>query len=271
MRISVIVSTYNAEAWLAKVLRGYALQQVRPHEVIVADDGSGPATAELLDTLARDFPVPLRHVWHEDRGYRRQEILNRAIPMAEGEYVLFTDGDCIPRADFVAVHAREARPGRFLSGGYCKLGMDLSTAIDAADIDAGRCFDLRWLAARQRRLGLSNRLKIGAGAVGARLLDAVTPARATFNNCNSSAWKADLLAINGYDERMKYGGPDRELGERLENAGIRGRQIRHRAVCLHLDHARGYRTRESIEANLAIRARTRSERVVRTPYGIQRA
>ena len=270
MRISVIVSTYNAEAWLAKVLHGYARQQRLPLEVIVADDGSGPATAALLEATARGYPVPLRHVWHEDRGYRRQEILNRAIPQAAGDYVLFTDGDCIPRRDFVAVHAAQAERGRFLSGGYCKLGMALSESITDADIDAGHCFDLAWLAARQPRLGRSNRLKLGPGRLGARLLDALTPTRATFNNCNTSAWKEDLLAVNGYDERMKYGGPDRELGERLENLGIRGKQVRHRAVCIHLDHARGYRTRESIEANLAIRARTRAEGVVRTPYGIAR-
>lgn len=269
MQISVIVSTYNAEAWLEKVLRGYARQTHRPFEVIVADDGSGPATRGLIERVAADFPVPLRHVWHEDRGYRRQEVLNLAIPQAAGDYVLFTDGDCIPRRDFVAVHAQHAQRGRFLSGGYCKLGMDLSQAITLDDIDHGRCFELDWLQTRERQ-GRSNRLKLGAGAFAARVLDAITPAGATFNNCNSSAWKDDLLAINGYDERMKYGGPDRELGERLENHGVRGKQIRHRAVCLHLDHARGYKTKESVQANLAIRAQTRSERKVWTPYGIRK-
>lgn len=265
--ITVIVSTYNAEAWLQKVLAGYALQTHPAFEVIVADDGSGPATADLLARTAAAFPVPLRHVWHEDQGYRRQEILNRAIPLATHGYVLFTDGDCIPRRDFVATHARLAEPGRFLSGGYCKLDMDTSTRIDADDIASGRCFDPAWLAAAGRLSG-SNRRKLGAGPVAARMLDAITTAGATFNNCNSSAWKSDLIAVNGYDERMKYGGPDRELGERLENAGVRGKQIRHRAICVHLDHARGYRTDESIRANLAIRAETRAQRRVWTPYGI---
>ncbi|MCW5581381.1 MAG: glycosyltransferase family 2 protein [Luteimonas sp.] len=265
--ISVIISTYNAEAWLEKVLRGYACQGHRAFEVIVADDGSRPATAELVARFAADYPVPLRHVWHEDEGYRRQEILNKAIPMAAHDYVLFTDGDCIPRCDFVATHARLAEPGRFLSGGYCKLGMDLSTRISPDDIASGRCFDLGWLQSHER-LGGSNRRKLGAGPRAARMLDAITTAGATVNNCNSSAWKADLLAINGYDERMKYGGADRELGERLEHNGIRGKQIRHRAVCLHLDHARGYKTEASIRANLAIRAQTRAGQCTWTPYGI---
>lgn len=267
LKISVIVSTYNSEDWLEKVLFGYARQSHPAFEVIVADDGSRPATAELIAGYAKRYPVPLRHVWHEDDGYRRQEILNKAIPLAVHDYVLFTDGDCIPRRDFVATHARLAEPGRFLSGGYCKLGMELSRRITLDDIAAGRCFDLGWLQSHERMNG-SNRRKLGASPFAAKLLDAVTPAGATFNNCNSSAWKSDLLAINGYDERMKYGGPDRELGERLENYGIRGKQVRHKAVCVHLDHARGYKTAESVRANLAIRARTRAEKLVWTPYGI---
>jgi glycosyltransferase involved in cell wall biosynthesis len=270
MHISVIVSTYNAEAWLEKVLQGYAAQTYRDFELIVADDGSRPTTQALVERYAQDFPVPLRHIWHEDQGYRRQEILNQAILVARHEYVLFTDGDCIPRRDFVEVHARHAERGRFLSGGYCKLGMDLSTLIAPEDIDSGRCFDPGWLA-RHERLNLSNRLKLGAGETGARVLDAITTAKPTFNNCNSSAWKDDLLAINGYDERMKYGGPDRELGERLENYGVKGKQIRHRAVCVHLDHSRGYKTSESVQNNLAIRAETRGRKIVWTPYGIEKS
>ena len=270
LAISVIVSTYNSEAWLEKVLQGYAAQSYRDFELIVADDGSQPTTQAMVERHAQDYPVPLLHIWHEDQGYRRQEVLNKAIPLAAHDYLLFTDGDCIPRKDFVATHALLAQRGRFLSGGYCKLGMALSESISAADITSGRCFDLGWLQ-QHESMTLSNRLKLGTGPVRARLLDAITTAKATFNNCNSSAWKEDLLAINGYDERMKYGGPDRELGERLENHGVRGKQVRHRAVCLHLDHARGYKTTASVQANLAIRAETRSRKTVWTPHGIKKA
>jgi len=269
MKISVIISTYNAEEWLTKVLIGYQCQTWRDFEVIVADDGSRPTTQALVEKFAADYPVPLRHVWHEDDGYRRQEILNKAIPLAAYDYILFTDGDCIPRRDFVQVHAEQAEPGRFLSGGYCKLGMKASQHIGESDILGGECFDLGWLRA-QEKLGLSNSLKLGATPFTSQLLDRITTTKPTFNNCNSSAWKADLLAINGYDERMKYGGPDRELGERLENYGIAGKQIRHRAVCVHLDHARGYKTQESVQRNLDIRAQTRGQKIVWTPYGINK-
>lgn len=267
--MTVIISTYNAETWLRKVLLGYERQVFRDFEIIVADDGSGPVTAALVSGFASRVPFPVHHLWHEDLGYRRQEILNRAIVAARHDYLVFTDGDCIPRHDFLQAHAAQARKGRFLSGGYCKLDRALSEEIDAEAIAAGSCFDLDWLAARQK-MGLSNRLKLGAGRARARVLDALTPARATFNNCNSSAWKSDLLAINGYDERMKYGGADRELGERLVNRGVKSLQIRHRAVCVHLDHDRPYRTQESLSASRAIRQETRRTRRVWTPWGIQR-
>lgn len=267
--MTVIVSTYNAEAWLEKVLFGYMLQTCRNFELIVADDGSGPATRELVSRFEARAPFPVRHVWHEDRGYRRQEILNKAIRRAGYDYLVFSDGDCIPRADFLEVHAANARKGHFLSGGYCKLGTDLSWRIGPEEIASGSCFDPGWLG-RHERVGVSSRLKLGAGRRMARFLDAVTPARATFNNCNVSAWKEDLLSVNGYDERMKYGGADREIGERLANRGIEGVQIRHRAVCVHLDHPRPYKTEASLGQNLAIRSETLRLKRVWTPWGIDR-
>lgn len=268
--LSVVVSTYNAEKWLEKVLLGFALQSYRHFELIVADDGSGPATAKLVSAFAASVQFPVRHAWHEDLGYRRQEILNRAIMQARHPYLVFTDGDCIPRRDFLAVHAANARAGYFLSGGYCKLGIDLSHRIGPDEIENGACFDPAWLAGDEQ-MGLSNRLKLGSGPVLARILDAVTTAKATFNNCNVSAWKEDLIAVNGYDERMKYGGADREIGERLVNLGIRGRQIRHRAVCVHLDHDRPYRTADSLAANRSIRTETRRSGRFWTPWGIAQA
>jgi len=267
MKISVIVSTYNAENWLENVLIGYSNQTYKNFELIIADDGSRPSTKALIDSYAIDYPVPIRHLWHEDLGYRRQEILNIAIIEAANEYILMTDGDCIPRKDFVAVHAEYAQKGRFLSGGYCKLSMKASEAITKDDILSQNCFDVKWLKT-QDKLGFSQTLKLSTDGVLATILDTVTPTNPSFNNCNSSGFRDDMIAINGYDERMKYGGPDREFGERLENYGVKGMQIRHKAICLHLDHARGYKTPESLAANLAIRKEVKDNKIVWTPFGI---
>lgn len=269
MKISVVVSTYNAEEWLEKVLIGYSVQTYRDFELIIADDGSRPSTKELIDRYAANYPVPVRHLWHEDLGYRRQEILNVAIIEAANEYIIMTDGDCIPRKDFVEVHAQLAEKGRFLSGGYCKLTMKTSKHITKEDIIEERCFDVKWLKSIDS-LGFSNLLKLGSKKTFSSILDLISPTTPSFNNCNSSAFREDMIAINGYDERMKYGGPDREFGERLENFGVKGKQIRHKAIVLHLDHARGYKTPESLAANLAIRKEVRDKKIKWTPFGIKK-
>lgn len=265
--ISVIISTYNKEEWLKKVLEGYKYQTYNHYEVIVADDGSRESTKELIDSFREDYPVPIQHIWHEDDGYRRQRILNIAISKASMPYIIFTDGDCIPRKDFVEVHAKYAEEGFFLSGGYCKLPMKTSEAIDEDDIRTERSFDVKWLR-QQDKLKGTQALKLNSGPALAGILDVVTPTNASFNNCNSSAWKEDLLAINGYDERMQYGGPDRELGERLENYGLKPKQVRHKAIVLHLDHGRGYKTKESLDRNLAIRKEVKQKDKKWTVYGI---
>lgn len=267
MKVSVIISTYNASEWLEKVLWGYTCQLHKDFEIIVADDGSGEPTREIIRFFQENSSLEIYHVWHEDKGYRRQMILNQAILASHTEYLIFTDGDCIPRNDFVITHVMQAEKGFFLSGGYCKLPMDISRVIQKENILNCESFKLKWLRA-YGPVGPSQTRKLFAKGKLADFFDFVTPAKPTFNNCNSSAWKEDILAVNGYDERMQYGGADREIGERLVNYGVMGKQIRHRAIVLHLDHSRSYRTEDSIEKNLAIRKQTRRQRASWTPYGI---
>ena len=269
MKASVILSTYNSTEWLEKVLVGFSVQTEKDFELIIADDGSGEETRLLIEQYQKTLPFPVVHVWQEDVGFQKSRILNKAIVASQSDYLIFTDGDCIPRKDFVEIHAKYAQKGRFLSGGYCKLSMKLSKEIAKDDILSGRCFDLKWLKSIDK-LNLSNALKIGANDLSANILDFISPTNASFNNCNSSGFREDMIAINGYDERMKYGGPDREFGERLENNGIKGKQIRHKAIVLHLDHPRGYKTPESLAANLAIRKEVKDKKIVWTPYGIKK-
>lgn len=265
---SIIFTTYNQPDWLEKVLLGFAAQDRGDFEVLVADDGSDERTAARLRALRPLLPMPVRHLWQPDEGFRKCEALNMAITAARSDYLVFTDGDCIPRADFVSTHLREREPGRFLSGGYHKLPMATSRAITADDIRAQRCFDACWLHAQGMPRSHRDR-KLTAGPGAARLLDLVSTARASWNGHNASGWARDVLAVNGFDQRMRYGGQDREFGERLANAGIRGKRIRHRAVVVHLDHPRGYATEESIAFNRALRAETRRSGRTWTGFGIR--
>lgn len=268
MRLSVIVTTYNQPEWLEKVLWGYEAQELRDFELVIADDGSDDRTAAVVERARAEMTVPILHVWHEDRGFRKCEILNRSILAASGDVLLFTDGDCVPRRDLLTVHHTLMRPGRFMSGGYIKVPQATSDAIDQDAVRSGKATSFPWLRRHGAPLSRSL-LRLAAGRTAA-LLDAVTPTRASFNGHNSSVWREDAVRVNGFDERMGWGGLDREFGERLENAGVRGLQIRHRAHVVHLHHARGYRKPEIIRANRALRDETARTHRIRTPVGLDR-
>ncbi|XLS28028.1 glycosyltransferase family 2 protein [Flavobacteriaceae bacterium M23B6Z8] len=266
-QISVIISTFNAEAWLEKVLWGYNQQQFRDFEVVIADDGSGPDTKALLKRMQEEVFYDLVHVWQEDDGFQKSRILNKAIVACRAPYIVMSDGDCIPRADFLQVHQDEKEAGYFISGGYFMLPMHISKLISKEDIETGRCFEVDWLLENGLKRSFKNN-KLTASGWKAKFLNAITPTNASWNGHNSSGWKKDIEAVNGFDERMQYGGQDRELGERLFNYGIKSKQLRYSAVCVHLDHKRGYKTPESIAKNQAIRKHTRDSKSPWTPYGI---
>lgn len=271
MHVSVIISTFEAPAWLEKVLWGYRVQTHARFEVLVADDGSGPETALVIERMRRTTNLPIVHVWHPHDGFRKCRILNHAIRRARGDYLIFTDGDCVPRADFVATHAALAAPGRGLSGGCIRLPRAASDALTAEDIFSGRCMRPAWLRAHGAATARSLLKMVASTGMAGAVADGLATTRATFNGHNASVWRDDALRVNGFDLRMQYGGLDREFGDRLRNAGVRFRQVRHRAICLHLDHGRPYATAESWARNRAIRERTRRERLTWTPHGIREA
>lgn len=267
MKTAVIVSTYNQPRWLEKTLWGYAVQDTADFDIYVADDGSGPETLAVIETARASFGDRLHHVWHEDAGFRKCEILNRAIVAAEADYLIFTDGDCIPRADFVRTHVTNAEPLRFLSGGVIWLPRPLSERLTEEDIRTGRLAEANWLAAHGWPAG-RDRLRLIPYPTASTALDLLTTTKPTFNGHNASVWREALFQVNGFDAEMGYGGLDRALGERLTNLGLRGKQVRHRAICFHLDHDRPYRDPVVVARNREIRRHIRSSGDIRATRGI---
>lgn len=269
MKISVIVSTYNSEEWLAKVLEGYCSQTETDFELVLADDGSTEKTKALVNSYASRFVHPIVHVWQEDNGFQKCKILNKAILEAHSDYLLFTDGDCIPRKDFIAQHLKHKAEGYFLSGGYFKLPMAVSKLITAENIKNQETFSIFWLL--QNGLKVNFKLsKLTKISFFARFMNWITPTKKTFNGHNTSCFKKDILAVNGFNEAMKYGGLDRELGERLNHYGIVAKQIRYAAICLHLDHSRAYFSETERKKNTEIRDYNKKHKVIRVTNGIQK-
>ncbi len=267
--VSVIISTYNQPEWLEKVLWGFNQQTYKSIEVIIADDGSDSATSDLVESLKKDLFYQIKHVWQEDDGFRKTKILNKAILETSTDYLIFTDGDCIPRQDFVATHLNKRRLNCFLSGGYFKLPEETSNLISKKHIVNQDCFDENWLI----DYGVKKSFKINKlrkGAFKTWFLNTFTTTKATFDGMNASAWKKDIISINGFDERMTYGGEDRELGERLMNLGVRPVQARYSLICLHLYHERPYKNEAALMKNKVLRKETKRLGSKFTKFGIKK-
>ena len=267
MKVSIIISTYNAEEWLQKVLIGYSVQTEQDFEIVVADDGSRALTKKLLDSFSGKFKHPIVHVWHEDNGFQKTIIINKAILKTNSDYLIFTDGDCVPRKDFIAVHLKNREEGYFLSGGYFKLPMDVSHQITNNDIENQDCFNFNWLKKNGLKTSFKA-IKLTHIALFADFMNWITPTKRSWNGHNSSGLKKDIIAINGFNHDMKYGGLDREMGERLFNNGLLSKQIRYTAICLHLDHERGYATPETWKINNDIRTYNKKHKVTYIKNGL---
>lgn len=268
-RASVIISTYNQPQWLKRVLWGYEVQTVKDFEIVIADDGSNTITKAIVDAFTGDSPLKIKHVWQKDEGFQKTKILNKAILETVSNYLIFTDGDCIPRNDFVETHLKLQKKNTFLSGGYFKLPESISNVISQEDIINQNCFEFTWLMEN----GLKKTFKankLTSHGFKEWFLNTFTPTKATFDGMNVSGWKAALLEVNGFDERMQYGGEDREIGERLMNKGYKFKQIRYSAICLHLHHERPYKNEQALAKNNSIRKEVKQTKACFTAYGIRK-
>lgn len=240
--ISIIVTTYRREKALDAVLRSLGRQTDIEFEVVVADDGSGPETSELVDRWTGRIGRDLRHVWHEDRGFRAAEIRNRAVLASAGRYCVFLDGDCIVRPDFVAAHRRLAEAGYFVSGNRVLLSPDLTERVLRDGAEPERWGMLHWLAERSR--GGVNRvsglLRLPLGPMRRFNSTAWQAAR----TCNLGVWRVDLERVDGFDaDYTGWGKEDSDLAVRLLRAGVRRKDGRFATGVIHLWHAQADRGR----------------------------
>jgi glycosyltransferase involved in cell wall biosynthesis len=245
------------------------MQSYNDFELIIADDGSKNETKNLIEKFQSEFKNPIIHVWQKDEGFQKTKILNKAIIKASCEYILFSDGDCIPRNDFVATHLKHQIKGSFLSGGYFKLNDFVSNSISEIDIKNQSCFNSKWLLENGLKWNFKL-IKLTKNIFFAYFMNWITPTKKTFNGHNTSCFKKDLIAVNGFNEDMKYGGLDREIGERLFHNNIRGKQIRYSAICLHLNHNRSYATKDNWLNNNNIRKHNKQHKVIAVQNGLSK-
>jgi glycosyltransferase involved in cell wall biosynthesis len=233
--ISVIATTHEREDALDAVLRGLSRQSDKSFEVVVADDGSGPATAALIADWTSRLGSPLAHVWQPHQGFRAAEMRNRAIAVSRGSYCVFLDGDCIPRPDFIAAHRRLAEPRWFVAGNRILMSRPLTDSVLRERLEPET-----WpLAAfvRQRWQGGINRLVPTLRLPLGPLRKLKARSWHGCRSCNLAVWRADLERVDGFDASYTgWGKEDSDLVVRLLHAGVARKDGRFATGVLHLWH-----------------------------------
>jgi len=267
--MTVIITTYNRPDALQLVLDGCFAQTDRNFEIVIADDGSGAPTRDMIERMALRAPVPVTHVWQPDEGFRAAASRNKGIARARGQYVIFLDGDCVPQRDFVARHRALAAPRTVVTGSRILLGQKLTEAALARRLPIYQLSAGFWW--RQRAAGQINKLL----PLFTRVPDIAQRRVKGFvwrgiKTCNLAAWRSDLEAINGFDETFTgWGHEDADLVVRLHNAGVARKNGFCATEVLHLWHPHEARDREKqnqdrVIARLA-QGTTRAERGLHQP------
>lgn len=258
MKTSLVISVYNQPVVLAKTIGGLRRQTRWPDEILFSDDGSGEPTRQVIAQFISEAPVPVRHVWHPDDGFRKTIILNQTLAEASGDYLIFTDADCVPHPQYVADHMALAERNFWVQGRRCFVREEC-----VPEFEAGRTPVWRWM--------LTGR--ITGAPKGVRwplsIVRRDTKQRGIIG-CNMAFWRDDLFAVNGFDEDYTgWGtGEDSDVGTRLYHLGRKRKFVYGRAITFHLNHPQA--PRDHHEASLARLRETIASGKIRCENGLNR-
>ncbi len=231
MKLSLIITTYNSPKFLKLVLDSVRRQVMLPDEVVIADDGSGDDTRKLIEEERLTFPVPLLHVWQEDKGFRAAKSRNNGIKASSGDYIVFIDGDILLDRRFIRDHHFFACKNRFVQGRRVHLSESRTQEI----VDSMTVPSLNFFS-RGVRLNRIHLIHSGffRDLYGRKKK---TQKGESLISANIGVWKEDLLRVNGFNEEfIGWGREDSELGVRMMNAGIKIRFLKFAAIGIHLYH-----------------------------------
>ena len=277
LKVGVIVATYNKPGHLRASLQSLVEQDQLPDQIVVADDGSGDETRTVIDSF-NDTNVELFHIRHADQGFRKCQILNKAIDASSADYLIFIDDDCMCPPWFVSSHMQAAVARAFTVGSSVNLDEGKTDHILSDPAAFSHFLDL---SAKQKMRFVEKRSRGGywklflraalSGRPLGRFCDQIYLGRGVFRGGNSGAWRKDLVAINGFNNEMSYGHEDREIGERLRNFGLSCRQVRYFGANYHLHHERGYADPETKRQQRRMCRQVMKEGTSETPNGFREA
>ena len=234
----ILISTYNWPQALESSLISILRQSRLPDEILIADDGSGEETRQLISRYQRIFKIPVKHVWQEDKGFRKSSILNKAMKLAEADYIIQIDGDIVLHEKFIHDHIRNARKNKFVQGARAIIDADLTATILRRKM-ADFSFTSR---------GIKNRLHAIRIPQLSWMIRSNPSCSRNIKACNLAFWRADYVSVNGYDNHFHgWGWEDDEFAARLINSGLKKRRLKLAAICYHLNHT--HHSRYHIELN----------------------
>ncbi len=259
-KVSLLISTYNSPDYLKLTLKSVLYQNRLPDEILIADDGSGESTKEVVESFNRVSPVPVKHIWQPDNGFRLSAIRNKAIMAADGDYIIQIDGDIIMHPYFIADHTKYAKEGCYIGASRVFI-----TPFFSKILLTERNFDYHEIRQHCNRKFKSLRLPF------------LTPLfyRSNSSNfiaihgCNMAYWRDDAISINGYNEDIHgWGCEDCEFAVRLSKFGLKKRWIKFSAIAFHIHHNQTSRNR--LKYNDEIMTAALKSNLFYTPNGIKK-
>lgn len=228
---SLVITTYNNPLRLNLCLQSLLQQSVLPDELLIADDGSGVATSELIAQFSSKLKINVKHVWQEDEGFQLSRIRNKAFARSECDYIIQTDGDLIFHKHFIRDHIAFAKAGCFVSGTRSNIDQHQTELL----LKSGAVPPLTYYSKGLKKR--YNALRIGV-LRGLNAMLQTSPHNMHYVlGCNMAFWKKDLRDVNGYNELFKgWGKEDNDIAARLINAGKKLRFLKFGGIVFHLWH-----------------------------------
>ncbi|MBE0551744.1 MAG: glycosyltransferase [Ignavibacterium sp.] len=266
VKASVIAAFYNNIHYLKLVLAGFERQSEKNFELVIADDGSNEEIVREIESIASNYSFRIKHIWHPDKGFRKNKILNQAILASSSDYLIFIDSDCVPHSNFVEAHLKEKESNTVLTGRRVNLSQKITNELTEQEIRNGFLENQYLIIIEDGLFGKSFDVEKGFYIKNKFLRKTLNKKYRGLLGCNFSLYKKDLLDINGFDERYEAPsiGEDSDVEFRLSLNGVKVKSLNHIAVQYHLYH----KLQERLQKNLDLFNEVKISSLAFTPFGL---
>ena len=236
MKISVIVPIYNRLEHFRALFICLLRQNRQIDELIITDDGSSQQILDYIADLIPKASFKIKHIYQEDKGFRKTRALNNGVINSEGELLVFCDQDLIFGEEYIEYMEKNIKKGCFL---LCR---PISVNEEEKDIIlkkielSDKYEELLKPLPKDYLESVNKTLKTDRKR---RILNILKLSKRGIKLVGMSyaVMKSDYLKVNGYDENYNgWGEEDDDFGNRLYVAGVKGKELKTPNMQIHLWH-----------------------------------